>query len=81
MSALQEQVRRARTRGRRPIAQPDPDPSVLGHDLRISLSADIEACHESEAAARANHQNDRLAELQAQEADLWDALGNTQQLP
>lgn len=93
MSALREQVRRARTRGRRPIVptQPGPagqmnltdqvDPSVLGHDLRLSLNAQIAAIHVFEADALANDQPDRLAELEAHEAGLWDALGNAQQLP
>lgn len=94
MSALREQVRRARIRGRRPVvpvqAGPEAgqmnltdqaDPSVLGHDLRLSLNAQIAACHVFEADALANDQPDRLAELEAHEAGLWDALGNAQQLP
>lgn len=52
----------------------------VGHDLRISIRAEIEALQVFEADAEAHHQTARLAELQAHEAELWDALGNTQQI-
>lgn len=96
MSALREQVRRARTCGRRPVVptqagpaadqtnpadQAQPEPSALGHDLRLSLNAEIAACHVFVADARARRQPDRLAVLEAHESGLWDALGNAQQLP
>jgi hypothetical protein len=61
--------------------QADTDPSALGHDLRISLNAQIAAAHVFEADALAHGQLDRLADLEAHEAGLWDALGNAQQLP
>jgi len=53
----------------------------IGHDLRVSIRAEIEALHVFEVDAEAHHETDRLAALQARENDLWDALSNAQQLP
>ena len=94
MSALQEQVRGAGACGRHPEVpvQAGPmadqadgadqaEPSGLGHDLRLSLTAQIAACHVFATDARARRQPDRLAALEVHESGLWDALGNAQHLP
>lgn len=55
-------------------------PAQLGHDLRVSLCAEIAALHVFKRDAEARRDVAALATLELREAGCWDALGNAQQL-
>ncbi|RBM18086.1 hypothetical protein DI005_20035 [Prauserella sp. PE36] len=60
-----------------PLAAPSTD---LGHFVRISIRAEIEAVHVFQTDAARHGQSEYLAALEAHERELWDALANAQSL-